>query len=405
MIILKMAFRNIFRQKRRSLLTVLMMAGGCFLFSFFQGLSDGTYRNIIDMFTRARTGHIQIHKKGYLDKPSIYTTINNHNRIGSKINDLPYVQSWAPRVYSSALGFIGKKTSGVRIIGVHPMKESQTTRIKQKIKKGRFISDTPFNEVIIGAGLAKILNAGIGDELVLISQGADGSIANELFKVIGFAGSSNDPSERMNCYMHIETAQKFLELGGRVHEIAVVLSDLEKSRYTANLIKTALNDSSLDIDPWQVVEKDFYRAMLADKKGSNISIFIIMIIVAVGVLNTVLMTILERTKEFGVLRALGTRPKNVFFLIVLETGFLAIISIIVGEVLGVLVNYILSIHGIPYPSPIEYGGFVIDKALGMVSIKSIILPPVTTIVTAILVSIYPAVRAARIIPVKALRTN
>ncbi|NOY38991.1 MAG: hypothetical protein GXO95_01785 [Nitrospirae bacterium] len=103
MIILKMAFRNVFRQKRRSLLTIIMMAGGYFLFSLSIGVSDGTYSSIIDMFTRDHTGHIQIHRKGYLDRRSLYKTISNYEALGSEIEAVPGVQAWAPRLYSPAL--------------------------------------------------------------------------------------------------------------------------------------------------------------------------------------------------------------------------------------------------------------------------------------------------------------
>jgi len=405
MIILKIAFRNVFRQKRRSLLTIIMMAGGCFLFSLSIGVSDGTYSSIIDMFTRDHTGHIQVHKDGYLDRRSLYKTISNYKALGSEIETVPGVEAWAPRVYSPALAFIGAKTTGVRIIGIDPEREVRTTRLREKVKKGRFISSTPRKEVVIGSGLARILNADIGDELVLISQGADGSIANDLFSVVGFSGSVRDTSERMNCYMHIKTAQDFLVLGDRIHEIAVVIADQGRSREIAGLIRTRLDDPSLDVEPWQVVERQFYQAMQADVKGTRISLLIIMIIVAVGVLNTVLMTILERTHEFGLLRALGTRPVRVFLLIIIETGVLSVFGIILGGVLGVLGNYLLSIYGISYPSPIEYGGIVFEKMVGMVTLKSIVLPAVVTLFTAVAVSVFPAIRAARVEPVKAMRAG
>ncbi|VAX34693.1 hypothetical protein MNBD_NITROSPIRAE03-1381 [hydrothermal vent metagenome] len=404
MIILKIAFRNVFRQKRRSLLTIIMMAGGYFLFSLSIGVSDGTYSSIIDMFTRDHTGHIQIHRKGYLDRRSLYKTISNYEALGSRIEAVPEVQAWAPRLYSPALAFIGTKTTGVRIIGIDPEREARTTRLREKVSRGRFISGRPLREVVIGSGLARILNADIGDELVLISQGADGSIANDLFNIVGFAGSARDTSERMNCYMHIKTAQEFLVLDNRIHEIAIVLTDQRKSREIASLIRRRLNDPSLDVEPWQVVEKQFYQAMQADVKGTYISLLIIMIIVAVGVLNTVLMTILERTHEFGLLRALGTRPVKVFLLIMIETGVLSVFGVMLGGVFGVLGNYLLSIYGISYPVPIEYGGIVFEKMVGMVSLKSILLPAAVTVLTALVVSVFPAIRAARVEPVKAMRS-
>lgn len=405
MILLKIAFRNIFRHKRRSALTGLMMAGGCFLFAVFIGMVDGTYGSLIDMFTRDHTGHVQIHINGYLDKPSIYKTLNDHDSVGNKIESLAHVQSWAPRVYTPALAFAGKKTTGVQLVGIDPPKEERTTRIKHKVDRGRFISGTPLNEVVIGDGLAKVLEVDLGGKIAFIAQGADGSIANELFTVVGVAGKSEGVIGGSTCYMHINSLQEFLTLGGRVHEIAVVLTDQSKTARAVNLIKEALAGTRLDVEPWQVVESQFYRAMQADIKGNWYTILVFTIIIGVGVLNTILMILLERTREFGVLKALGTRPFQIFLMIVLETACLAVLSIIIGAAAGVFANWMLSEYGITYSTPIEYGGFVFDRITAKITLRSLVLPAVIVLGTAILVSILPAIRAARIIPVKAMRST
>ncbi len=405
MIILKIAFRNIFRHKKRSLLTGLMMAGGCALFALFIGMIDGVYGNIIDMFTRDHTGYIQIHKEGYLDKPSIYKTLDDSDSIGSKIESVPYVKSWAPRVYTPALAFAGKKTTGVTVTGIHPAKEAATTRLKYKVDKGRFISDKPLNEIVINSGLAKTLKTGLGGKIALIAQGADGSIANELFTVVGITDEGEGSFGTSTCYMHIKTAQNFLSLGGKVHEIAIILTDIAKTGQSVSLIKNALAEPRLEVDPWQVVESQFYKAMQADIKGNRYTIAVFTIIIAFGVMNTILMVILERTREFGVLKALGTKPFQIFLLIVFETIFLAVISIVIGTIIGILGNWWFSAYGIAYPTPIEYGGYVFSKITAKITSRSIIMPIVIILSTALLVSIWPAIRAAQIIPVKAMRSN
>ncbi len=405
MIISRIAFRNIFRSKRRSALTGLMMAGACSLFVISIGMVDGSYSDLIEMFTRDHTGHIQIHKNGYLDKPSIYKTLNNPDSIGSKIKPLAYVRSWAPRVYTPALAFAGRKTTGVRVVGIDPIKEAQTTRLKNKIEKGRFISEKPLNEVVISNRLASLLRVDLGDEVALIAQGIDGSVANGLFTVVGITGKAGGSYGASTCYMHINTAQEFLSMDNSVHEIAVVLTDYTKTMKAVSLIKDTLNNPLLDVEPWQVVESQFYKAMQADVKGNWYTIVILTIIVAIGVLNTVLMVILERTREFGVLKALGTRPSQIFMLIVLETAYLSVLSIIVGTALGMLVNWILSVHGITLSTPMEYGGYLIDKLTARITLKSVLVPAAVIFSSAMLVSILPAIRAARVIPVKALRTG
>ncbi len=385
-------------------MTALTMAGGFLLCSLSLGLSDGTYSSLIDMFTRDRTGHVQVHKTDYLDKPSLYKTLETPDRLGERIGSLPDVEAWAPRVLSGALAAAGKKTTGAQIVGIAPSLEALTTRLKRKVSAGRFLSDEPAGEVMLGHGLADVLKVGVGDEVVLIGQAADGSIANDLYRVVGIVGGRADLRERVSCYMHLETAQEFLALEGRVHELAVVLADQSRSVSAAGKIRDALADSSLDVAPWQVIEAAFYQAMRADVKGMWISLGIIMVIVGIGVLNTVLMTILERTREFGVLRALGTRPGDVFGLIVLETAYLSILSILLGGAVSLVGNYLLATYGITYPTPIEYGGFMFQRMVGKVSFQVFWIPAAITFGTAVVVSVFPALRAAKVTPVKAMRS-
>jgi ABC-type lipoprotein release transport system permease subunit len=261
--IVKIAFRNIFRHKRRSILTGMLMAGVCFLHAVSLGMVDGTYGGIIEMFIRDSTGHIQIHEKGYLDKPSIYKTIDNADEIGAKIAQMPEVDSWTPRVETASLAFAGKKTTGVEVIGVDPVREARTTRLKNRVKEGRFISEELAYDVVITGSLARVLNVGLGGEIALISQGADGSIANDLFTIVGITDTDNAGYGKMSCYIHIGAAQEFLALEERVHEIAIILKEHGTARRGAEEMSSTIADPKLDVEPWQVVEKQFYRAMQA----------------------------------------------------------------------------------------------------------------------------------------------
>ena len=413
MIVPKMAFRNIFRQRRRSLLTGLMMMGGFTLCSVSLGISDGSYGYIIDLFTKDHTGHIQIHKEGYLEKPSLYSTIDNWESMEEEVLEHPDVESMAPRIYSPALAFVGNKTTGAQIVGIDPVREPRTTRIRPKVSKGRFLtkdaskesSEGPSNEVIIGESLAEILKVGLDDEIYLLGQGADGSIANDVFKVTGIIPKKTGSYDKIRCYMHLAKAQEFLTLEGRVHEVAVLLRHQKLARNTASEIRAKIDNKGLSIDPWQVVEKDFFKAMQVDMKGNYITQGVIILIVAIGVLDTVLMSILERTREFGVMRAVGTRPVFVFKLIVLETFFLCIIAVAVGAVISLAVNYYFSVHGIKLPTPVDYGGMRWDTMLSEVNLRTLWIPALVTSLAALTVSVFPAIRASRITPVKAMREH
>ena len=403
--ILKIAFRNIFRQKRRTILTALAMIVGFTLLSLTLGLSDGAYGGIIEMFTRNRTGHIQVHRAGYLDKPSLYETIDGYAAIGETIQETAEVDAWTPRVYAAGLGSVGEKSTAVQIIGVDVARETQATRFDQKVVEGSVLSESASHEAVIGKGLAKILSAKIDSEIVIFSQGADGSIANDVYKIVGIAESGDDVTDRVACYLHIEDAQELFVLEGRIHEIVVIVSNINQVSKVTDAIETRLNNSTLDVAPWQVVAKSFYRAMKTDQQGDAISRWVIMLIVAIGVLNTVLMSVLERTREYGVLKALGTKPTQIFWLVICEVVIIAIGSICVGAFLGVLSNYLLSIYGITYPEAITYGGMKFTTLYAEVNVRCLIIPAITVMLSATIVSLFPAIKAARIMPAKAMRTH
>lgn len=386
-------------------MTLAAMAGGFVLSSLSIGISDGTYLGLIEAFTRNRTGHVQIHGAGYLDKPTLYNTIDDPDRVGETIESLDVAAAWAPRVYSPVLAAAGNKTTGARIVGVLPGREARTTRLEYQVSAGRFLTGRSGPEVMLGHGLAEALGAATGGEVILIGQAADGSIANDVYRVVGIVGDDRDPYQRVALYMHLEEAQRFLELGRRVHEVAVVLADPSASKRIAGQLDGLLTGNPVEVSPWQEVEKAFYRAMQADLQGMWISLGIINLIVAIGVLNTVLMAIMERTREFGVLRALGTRPATVFVLILGETALLSVFGVLAGGALGVIFNTLLAKHGIVYPTPVEYGGYVFDRLVSMVSFRSVWIPAVLTFGTAILVSLIPATRAARVAPARAMRTH
>ncbi|MDA8242843.1 MAG: ABC transporter permease [Elusimicrobia bacterium] len=402
MLTFRMALRNLLRNRRRSLLTGLMMAGGFTLFSATLALSDGTYGSIIDMFTRSRTGHAQVHARGYLEKPSLYRSISGLDRLGRVLDGQKVVRAWAPRVYTPALAFAGSKTVGAQVMGIDPARERKAMRLESQLAEGSFLPDKLSDGAVISARLASALNLKPGDEFSLIGQGADGSIANDNFRVAGVLSPTESSFEGPWCLLHIGKAREFLALGDKAHEIALVFTDYRKAREDAAIVGAALADPALDVEPWQVTEKEFYQAMLLDKKGGDITNFIIMCIVAVGVLNTILMAVLERTREYGVLKALGTRPAFIFGLIMAEVTLLALAAVAAGALLSLGLNHYLSVHGIPIPEPISYGGVKFTKMISSVTAFSFIRPAYTVLAAALIVGVFPALKAARVTPIKAL---
>jgi putative ABC transport system permease protein len=400
---LKMAFRNIFRQKRRSLLTALTMFGGFVLTTVAIGLTDGTFNSMVNLFTRSRLGHIQVHHQGYMSRPSLNKTIANYRQIGEILDGIDGVEAWAPRVYSAGLAAVGERSAAVRIVGLDPGMEMKATRFDRKISQGRVFSRTAAREIILGKGLAKPLQASVGDDVVLLTQGADGSLANELYHLIGLADSGDEISDRTTLYLHIDDARDLLVIGDRAHELAVVVRSLKMVAPATMALRRELVSFPVEVQPWQEFARSFYTAMEADQKGHRVMLLVLFTVVAVGVLNTAFMAVLERRREYGVLKALGTRPRQIFRLIVLEIQLLALASISLGAGLSFPMNTYLSHRGFSISRPISFGGMQYSMMTAEVNLRSFVIPAIIVVVTALFVSVFPAIKAARTEPAKSVR--
>ncbi len=404
---LKMAFRNIFRQKRRSLLTALTMLGGFILSALAIGLTDGTFYGIVNAFTRSRLGHIQVHARGYLDRPSLNKAIGNYREIGRIIDAAPDAEAWAPRVYSAGLASVGERSDAARMVGIDPALEARATHFDRKITRGRNFSSAASKEIILGTGLAQSLKASLGDDVVLVSQGADGSLANDRYRLIGLAETGDLASDRTTMYLHIDDARDLLVLDDKVHEIVVIARSLKKVAGLNAALRRKLAAFPLDVQPWQEFAKPFYMAMQAKMKGNQVVLLVLFLVVAIGVLNTALMAVLERRREYGVLKAVGTRPRQIFSLILLEILLLASMSIVLGFGVSLPLNYYLSQHQFPITGliskPVTFGGMQYTGFTSEVSVRSFLIPAVTVVISAFLVSLLPAIKAARTDPAKSIR--
>ncbi|MFC1501650.1 ABC transporter permease [Elusimicrobiota bacterium] len=406
MLIPKIAFRNIFRQKKRSIFTGLAIMGGFALSSISIGWGVGAYSNIIEIFTNNELGQIQIHAQGYLDKPSLYKSVKHFEEVGKKLNEMPEVIKWAPRIYTGALASVGEKSAGVQLIGIDPERENIATNFEKKIIEGKLFKKNHYKHIVIGQGLRNLLKTGVGQEIVLISQAADGSMANNVYKISGIMKSdSGAVKDRMSLYMNILEAQNFLVMYNKAHEIVIMIEDINRVRKTASTISKKLDDPGLDVQPWQVFAKYFYDAMKADLNGMWISLFVIILMVSIGVLNTVLMSVLERRKEYGLLKALGTNPKQIFMLVMYEVTILTFISMFVGSIISTGFNYYLSVVGFDLGMEFSYGGMSFGQMYGTITADSYYIPAIAVLFSAWIVSLFPAISAARVDPAKTMRTQ
>jgi len=406
MLLIKLALRNILRQRRRSLLTILSMSGGYALCCLSISLVEGSYKNIIELFTADHTGHIQVHLDDYLHHPKVYKAFDDTAATRQQLTSLPAVSSITPRVFAPVLAYAGSQHTAAQLVGIDPFLERQTTRLADKVQTGEYFptsGDADYLQpAMVGMRIAKSLNITVGDELILISQGADGSVANDIYRVSALVGSQHSwDSDKV--YLPLASAQEFLAMPGRVHQYVVMLTAINQVSRVTDILRQRLPE--LRINTWMQVEQTFYQSMETDKRGNRITLFIIVFIVFIGVLNTVLMSVMERTREFGVLRAIGSRPGVIFRLIVLETLALTFISIFAGAIMVAPVIAWFTLQGIKLPNPISIGGIEFGYMLGDFSAYVFFVPMLILIVFALVVSIPPGIRAARISPTRAMSSQ
>lgn len=405
MLMLTLALRNILRNKRRTLLTMLSLFGGYVLLALSLSVQTGSYEQAIAFFTQDSTGHVQITAPGYQEKPTLYKTLPSDDAFYDAVSGQPEVVKAAPRIIGAALAYGEVKSFPVQLLGVDVSLESELSYIRQKISSGNYFSaelnSDGFYSAMIGSDVAQQLQLGVGDELVLISQGSDGSIANDLYEITAIIGKPGD-GEARKVYLPLLAAQEFFVLEGKAHAW-VLLTDHHRN---ALELAESLNQQSefklFEVASWQVVADEFYRTMQADIEGGYISYYIIVFLVSIGVLNTVLMSVMERTGEFGVLKAIGTSNVRVFLLIVIETLLLALLSCFVGSIVFLPLNYWLVTTGVAVP-PQEVSGVVFDSMRGSWDLAVIVQPFYIIFFAALIVSFFPAMRAARIVPVDAMR--
>ncbi len=402
--LLQLAWRNLFRQRRRTLLTMLTMWGGFVLSSFAIAWSDGTYNRVIEAFTRTRLGHIQIHAESYSARPSLNRAFSPEPEVSAALAEVPEVAAWTPRLLASALVAVESRTTAAAVVGIDPEQENRATRLDRRLTAGRLPAPGHSREALADQALARRLAAEVGTELVLVSQAADGSIANDAFRLVGILAADGNAASGNTLYVSLADAQELFVLPGRVHEVVIIVDRLEDVAAVTEQLRRRLAGRNLEIAPWQEFARLFYVAMETDKRGTWITLGIILLIVAIGVLNTVLMNVLERTREYGVMRAMGTRPGVLCGLVVLETVLMSLVAVIAGSAAAALLNWGLSRRGIPMPTPFTYGGMEFSHFYTELNLHSFYLPALIVVLTAACVSLLPGWRAARIAPARALHS-
>lgn len=405
---IKMAWRNIFRNPRRSILTILAIAFACLLLVFMLSFQFGSYDTMINSAVMIHTGHIQVQANGYQDKRDIRLVVPHPAVVGGILEKTPGVTGYTFRANAFSLVSSKERTYGAMVVGIDPTGESVVSTLEKLIRQGNYLSPNDTNQALVGRLLAKNLNVGLGNELVILGQGRDGSIAATVVKIKGIFSSGQDEFDRSSIHIPLTYFQDVYAMQGAVHEVVALGKSLDFVPEIKRIVSTGIEDTipkdhlvTLD---WTQLLPGLIQAIQMDLVSGFIFYIILIVVVAFSILNTFLMIIFERTREFGVLMSMGTTPGRLTKMLLIESSSMTMVGIVIGIIGGILVTWYFQVHGILISGASEllrqYG--LPERMFPRLSPLSVLTGPAVVLIITLLTALYPALKVRRLSPVKAM---
>ena len=404
---LRLAWRNLWRQPRRTWLTAGAMVFCNILLVFLISVQLGTYRMMIDNTLSVLTGHLQVQGEGYRDDQRIRQVVPQVRDVAARLRSGLDGQAVSARGEAFALAASKERTYGIQVIGVEPAFEAGVSVLPGQVSAGRYLDEPAAPEVVVGALLARNLKVGVGDELTIIGSGRDGSFAAAVAEIVGIFESGIDDLDRTIVEMPLEFFQDMFAMQAAGHKVVISAPDLFEVDSVAAQARTMLPEGEdLILHHWNDLQPGLRQAIQADLIGAWIMYGILVVLVAFSVLNTQLMSVLERTREFGTVVSLGLTPGRLGRLVLLETALIGFLGLAIGTILGGIVTYWFSVYGFAYPGLDEMAGRfnLPDRIHPDLNVISLFAGPLVVFLCSLAGAIYPAARLHWLNPVQAMRT-
>jgi len=405
---IRMAWRNIWRNTRRSVLTILAIVFATMLLVFMLSFQFGSYDIMINTAVKIHTGHVQVQAAGYNDKMDIRLVVPDPAAVYNLVKDIREVEAYTSRANAFALVSSSDRTYGILLTGIDPEREAKVSTLVKLVRRGEYLAGEDRDMALVGDLLAENLKVDIGDDLVLLGQGRDGSVAASILKVKGIFSSGQDKFDRNSIQMPLGYFQDVFSMNGTVHEIVVLSRSLKEVKIIKKELGAGVggidSDGNLAVLDWMELMPGLIQSIKLDLVSGLIMYVILIVVVAFSILNTFLMVIFERTREFGVLMAVGMTPGRLMRSLFLESMSITCIGIILGIISGGMVTWYFQVHGILISGASEllsqFG--LPDRMYPQLSVLSISVGAGIVLIITILTAVYPVLKVWRLKPLKAM---
>ena len=406
----KIAWRNLWRRKRRTLITGISIGFGVMLAVTFTGTGDYGYTNMINTSAIMGLGHVTIEPHGYNQTPSLDKRLRKTGQIRERVLAMPGVNDAIVRITGQAMFASASKTIGGMFMGIDPAQESpEQNLLIRSLVQGEVFSGKDSRGVVVGSKIAEKLNLRIGKKLVYTTTDVNGEIVSEIARVTGIFTTGVNEVDGGMVLLPINSVRTTLHYDAQdATLLAVIINDQRYAERMRDTISLAEGDPQIEVLSWQQTQAEMAGLITMDRSGNYISQFLIGLLIAAGILNTLLMSVLERTREFGVMMAVGMSPRTLFMLVVVESLWLAIIGIVIGIIITAPWYAYLYYVGLDFSGAIgeDYsaGGILVDPLIRIRLYKESIIAILTGVFSlTLLAGLYPAWRAGRIPPVESLK--
>ena len=402
--ILLMAWRNIWRNKARSMVIMLSVAigllAGIGVLALYKGMMKSRVRTVID----SEVAHLQLHHADFKKDYHPAYLLPGANALLQKVQSYPEVKMAAPRSLAQGMLVTTTGSAGVQINGVVPQLEYGASHLREKLIAGDGFHEAKKNEILVGKKLADKMKLKTGSKLVLTFTDTADNLVSSAFRVAGIYQSGNAPLDEANVYVLLTTLNELLLTGDAFHEIAILLNRDEDLQAVQEKLRSAY--PSLLVESWKEISPETELMVKTVDEYSYLIMIVILVALAFGILNTMLMSVLERTKEIGMMVALGTPRLSIFLLVLLETVFLTI----AGTPIGLLAAYLITWHYQKHGLDLSGMGKDMMASFGFDTTiypsfpwEKLIIILILVVGTALLSCLLPALKALRLKPVEALR--